>query len=159
MHTPIYTHNIYNHFMLPLLIIITSIKIEGWSRDDKIKKYINNICRDNHIHYTFLRLVFSIIMHAPNLFVKHSWFSCGRHYCFCTLQKASVGMYSGCDYFSIIVKDCCWLIKCGYILSNTHITDLNIAFIHRWIADIGRVTATQVHRQRKATQTSNYKRS
>ena len=28
----------------------------------RVKKYINKICRDNHIHYTSLRLVFSIIM-------------------------------------------------------------------------------------------------
>ena len=29
----------------------------------RVKKYTNNICRDNHIHYTSLRLLFSIIMH------------------------------------------------------------------------------------------------
>ena len=26
-------------------------KIEEWSRDGSTKKYINQICRDNHIHY------------------------------------------------------------------------------------------------------------
>ena len=26
--------------------------------------YTNKICRDNHIHYTSLRLLFSIIMHV-----------------------------------------------------------------------------------------------
>ena len=33
------------------------------NRDGRVKKYINKICRDNHIHYTSLRLLFSIIMH------------------------------------------------------------------------------------------------
>ena len=34
-------------------------KIEG---DGRTKKYTNKICGDNHIHYTSLRLLFSIIM-------------------------------------------------------------------------------------------------
>ena len=38
-------------------------KIEGWSRDGIVKMYTNKICRDNHIYYTSLHLLFSIIMH------------------------------------------------------------------------------------------------
>ena len=37
--------------------------------------YINKICMDNRIHYTFLQLRFSIIIHLAihiNLFVKGS---------------------------------------------------------------------------------------
>ena len=46
----------------------TSIKnneIEGWSRDGRAKKYTNKICRDNHVHYTFVRLLFLISYHVP----------------------------------------------------------------------------------------------
>jgi hypothetical protein len=41
----------------------TSIIYLKWSRDGRAKKYTNKICGDNHIHYTFLRLLFLIIMH------------------------------------------------------------------------------------------------
>ena len=49
---------------------ITSIKnneIEGRSRDGRAKKYTNKICRDNHVHYTSQRLLFSIMAsyHMP----------------------------------------------------------------------------------------------
>ena len=38
---------------------------------------------DNRIHYTFLQLLFSILIHLAihiNLFVKGSWLACGRYY-------------------------------------------------------------------------------
>ena len=38
---------------------IKNNEIEGWSRDDQVKKYTNKICRrDNHLHHTSLRLIF-----------------------------------------------------------------------------------------------------
>ena len=37
---------------------IKNNKIEGGSRDGRVKKYTNKIYRDNHIHYTSLRLLF-----------------------------------------------------------------------------------------------------
>ena len=47
--------------------ICTSIKnneIEGWSRDGRLKKYINKICRVNHIHYIHPMLAF-LDYHVP----------------------------------------------------------------------------------------------
>ena len=53
------------YFILePLNFKLTSIKnneIEGRSRDGRAKKYTNKICRDNHVHYTSQRLLFSIM--------------------------------------------------------------------------------------------------
>ena len=99
----------------------TSIKnnvIERWSRDGRVKKYTNKICRDNHIHYTSLRLLFLISYHAPacwwsigailnnlNLLILVGGGKIGLDHCitawlvnFCANSKASVGMCSGCDY-------------------------------------------------------------
>ena len=48
-------------------ILYTSIKnneIEGWSRDGRLKKYINKICRVNHIHYIHPTLAF-LDYHVP----------------------------------------------------------------------------------------------
>ena len=39
---------------------IKNNEIEGWSRDGRVKKYINKICSDDHIHYTSLRLFFLV---------------------------------------------------------------------------------------------------
>ena len=33
------------------------LKIKRWSRDGRVKKYTNKICRDNQIHYTSLHLL------------------------------------------------------------------------------------------------------
>ena len=55
-------------------ITVTSIKeIKGWSRDGRAKKYTNKICRDNHIHYTSLHLLFSIITHLLSLIWIPIW--------------------------------------------------------------------------------------
>ena len=58
-------------------------KIEGWSRDGRVIKYTNKICRDNHIHYTSLLslLLFLIIMHLlmscyPSWISECSWLAC-----------------------------------------------------------------------------------
>ena len=53
----------YVHVHLYIIISIKNNEIEGWSRDGRIKKYTNKIYRDNHIHYTSLRLLLSIIMY------------------------------------------------------------------------------------------------
>ena len=84
------------------------IKLEGWSRDGRAKKYTNKICGDSHIHYTSLRLLFSHLwmLTSDNMireggllisWLLYDWsvYSCAPYI---ATQKASVGMYSGCDY-------------------------------------------------------------
>ena len=49
------------HQLLYFCIVHVCVnEIEGWSRDGRVKKYTNKICRNNHIHCTSLRLLFSI---------------------------------------------------------------------------------------------------
>ena len=60
--------------LLGQCIYATSIKnneIEGRSRDGRAKKYTNKICRDNHVHYTSLRLLFSIMATICLLTIIH----------------------------------------------------------------------------------------
>ena len=54
--------------------------------------------RDNCIYYTSLRLLFSIIMHLSCLLSALDLHVGDTTGCFCTPQKASVVMYSGCNY-------------------------------------------------------------
>ena len=97
-------------------------RIIGWSRDGRVKKYINKTCRDNHIHYTSLCLLAFLDHHAlidVDLFVlsfsECSWLAMHEkhplwlidsvtlrsHPMHIDTQKASVGirgMHSEWDY-------------------------------------------------------------
>ena len=72
------------------------LKIKGWSRDGRAKKYTNKIHRDNQIHYTSLRLLafLNIIMRAP--IVNNIMMLVTK--CYYLGLEASIGMYGGCDY-------------------------------------------------------------
>ena len=53
-------------------VAIKNNVIERWSRDGRIKKHTNKICRDNHIHYKSLRLLFEELANYPgsNVMIK-----------------------------------------------------------------------------------------